>query len=281
MKRVYQPYLEAGIAPTAEHPLAHALDFGVDAADFSKLWIDQTAARRQLQIAGLSGAILGVGAVEAFEEPPQKEDVKQTVAGFSGSGDSLSAVGGMLLPRRERRQTELSSAHKEVDRPQVLSNYEWPEARVNINKPVIVQRVGERQQRFGMTREEAYAAELDRSLRRGIWEQAKHGGHIVDGTVLGKTVLAVNALSMSYVVLQDIFATNESLYLNLLYGVVYTKNLFIEALVNKRYSGSSHIRERRWTLTLLEGAAFDRLAAAGVAYAMGKPIITAKKPKHL
>lgn len=279
MERVYQPYTEAGMTPTPEHPLALALNFGSDAANFSKLWIDQTAARRQLRIAGFSGAILGLGAATAFEEPPQKDNIKQAVAGFGGNGNSLSAVGGMLLPRRERRQTELSTMYKKVGRPKTMPNYEWPEARVNVNKPVIVHRVGERQQRFGVTREEAYAVELDRSFRRGIWEQARHGGHIVDKTLAGKVGLAINAPSMAFVALNDMFVTKNSWFWNLVYGVAYANTLVIETRANKLFGGSSHIRERRWSATLLPGAAFDRLALAGIAYAMGRPIITAKKPK--
>ncbi len=279
MERAYQNYRDAGITPTPEHPLALALNFGSDKADFSKLWIDQTAARRQLRIAGLGSAVLGVDAATTFEEPSQKDDTRHTVAGFSSSGESLSAIGGKLLPQREHRQTELSTSHKK-GRPKVLPNYEWPEARININKSVIVQRVGERQQRFGITREEAYAAELDRSLRRGIWEQAKHGGQIMDKTIAGDIALGVNAPAMAFVTLHDVIMPHNS-WFYVAYGAVYAFSLIVETQTNKLISGLSHIGERRWSATILPGAAFDRLAAAGIAYTMDKPIITAERPKSL
>lgn len=260
--------------PTEESPIAGGLHLG----DITEsITVDQSAARRQLRIAGFSGAVVGAGAPDLFEEEAKPSDDETAIlSGLSGIGSSLTATGGLLRPR-DKRQAERSARETPdngIDEP----HYQWPVVRVDLNKGVMADRVSAR--RPGISREEAWAAQLDAAYRRSVWKQAKPNLLVHPDNITTIGSLLCNTAWASFLTAGCIAAAmgdyNYAIKDFATLSAATTIYAMVEMMTNYYYYGDTHFRDRRWSLMPMSAQA-DRLVLAGIALQVGRPVFSAKR----
>lgn len=261
-----------GLQPSTEAPLAAALNLGFVA---ERITVDQTEARWHMRIAGFSGAVMGIGEPELFADASDEKQARIRVVGINTAADgSLSALGGLLRPR-DTTPTETSSAQHDQE---LMPNYEWPEIRIAINKAALASRVAARNPR--VTRQEAWANQLNRSYRRGLWQQAKpnllheYGSYRTYLNYIGNTCWTTLNLMMVANLVNDDYAS--AVQLGGLAAFIYGGQMAKECAGNLLATGSTHIAERRWSIFPTLGHV-DRLALTGLALQLGRPVFAAKQ----
>jgi hypothetical protein len=278
MAKQYEVLSAVGLEPTSASPLAFGIDLGPQ-VDASLIRVNQTAARRQLRLAGLGGVIMGMGVEEDFAHDPEPPKEKLTISGFAGVTGTGGAVAmGSLMRSRDKRSTEMGTRQTGSTK-YLLPNYDWPQARININKPVLGERVRDARQRHDISNEEAWAAELDRSFRRGVHRQAKEllatYNKPYDPFYMTNAAFAVGDIALAFgaILRPELINSLPALFM---------ANLFmlgLEMRNNLAAHGSTLLRQRRWSILPAATGQFDRYAAATIALSSGSPIFSVPKQR--
>lgn len=183
-------------------------------------------------------------------------------------GQDGTATGGasMSVARAEGERSSVQRVNREQ-----LPNYQWPVASLEINRSELAQRIGDLT-RQGMGGDQAWARELNRSLKRGLRSAIKDKlqldatstpyRSLVDGSYLGTALTTVPAMAFIH-----------PLSAVVMYPVTYASLAAYEAFRNLQVTGDTQIDQKRWSL-FFGPVQPDRLALASVMAA------TAKLAKH-
>lgn len=157
-----------------------------------------------------------------------------------------------------------------------MATFRWPAAEVSINRAELGSRIGNRVQ-DGMTREKAWAKELDCELRRGLQIAAKNKLMQDKKESVGLLLPLLGIYSTTFN-----FLTGNEFWLGVDLAAFYLMPMAFGGLVNVVMSGKSLLERRRWSI--FPGAVQpDRFALAALAsfsLPLVRPIEASKSSKQ-
>jgi hypothetical protein len=223
------------------------------ACNTSALFLSERQLRVAARLAGFGGVVISSyqGGLSTYEAVPHD------IGSAYGDG-SVAATGSVAETRVETEKVDLI----EGDDNSPCSNYNWPIANISINKAELAARITTKHR--GLSREDAWARELSRSIRRGMTQAA--GSNLIEadrGMVLFGFLFAATA--GIGIIQRDVEGLVGST------SMVHAFVFALEAIANKDRDGFA-LDRKRWSLMPGEFQP-DRFALAAMA-AYAKPMVT-------
>ncbi len=234
MSRNLVPVGELPAAVSEEYNIAWQLNLPPN-VEQGQIGLDLSRTQLLARIAGLGGVIVG-------EYWGEKSEISFSVSGVDGLNQDGSAT-GVGRAHVTAAKTERSSLQD--DRTSHLKEYQWPIARLAINRNELGSRISDRVQ-AGMPAETAWTNELDRSLRRGLHSAAKD-------KLIGDIRYRQNCISLPTYGLMWYHLINNLVQNNILWTGVdiaawYGGAAAIGGLWNKLRTGDTQLDRRRWSI---------------------------------
>jgi hypothetical protein len=242
------PYQGKPVVPWAEE---QSIDWQLRPGGYTEaeaITVDITNTRRLLRVAGFSRMVIR----HTMSEQDEAQQ-NMVVTSFGVGADGTAIATGAARRAAQPKLTE-SSIQYSQEEGQVFKDYTWPQVTINVDRGAMGQRISELiLGKHTLSREQAWATTIDSAIRGGIGEAAhKHlmptdtAGDLLGNFFGGYWVYISTSSIMDLTVNTAQGVANPAPGFNLLIGAGIVG---LSAAGNKRLSGQSYIRRKRFSLS--------------------------------
>lgn len=260
------PIIELPVEPAEDEFLVWRMDLG-PYVDAERIGVDVTRTRRVLRAAGFGSLVVR----DYFGEQSEFDTAGVNVSGMNADGSAM----GTASTSARKAQTEKSGMHQQSGEELLAREFRWPTAVLSVNRTEAASQVSDAV-RAGKTREQAWAAQLNYSLRHGLRQAAfqkfkEDFTYFKLGTAVSFAMFGWNAS-----IFAEDLATSNGVYgaTNWITNCALLSG--VSLMHNKSQTGDAHLRRLRLS-AFSYGIQPDRMALGGL-LAMGQRLVRPAKP---